>query len=507
MIKPYYETENGKLYHGDCLDIMREMESDSVQCVVTSPPFWGLRDYGLPPQIWDGDPDCEHDFPEDHIKKLRTKPGVNAQAGNTLREVAGRTKNEGAFCIKCHAWRGSLGLEPTPELYIQHLLQIFREVRRVLRPDGTLWLNMGDSYAGSGRGRDADGVWNPGKGGSKQETNKGSTIGRNVNAKSLSKNLIEKGAIGNAWVKPPMGFKAKDLIGIPWRLALALQADGWWLRSDVIEYVEIYCPHCGWQLEERIWRYSQDRDIIWAKPNPMPESVTDRPTKAHEYVFLMSKNAKYYYDAEAVREPQSENTIARVKYDSLYRPGVKSIERTGKPMVGRPRIEGGGRNKRSVWTIATQPFPEAHFATFPEKLVIPCILAGTSEKGNCSVCGKPWVRVIEKVDTGKKQKMPDGMATYSGDHGSIHRDGAEKGKSGIPIISNKTIGWQPSCSCNADIVKPIVLDPFMGSATVAKVCEKYHRGWVGCELSEDYCKDIAVERIKREVAQYKLELT
>jgi len=463
MIKPYYETELGKLYHGDCLEIMRELESDSVQCCVTSPPYWGLRDYGLPPQIWDGDSDCEHDFKIEIIKeqtKISNKTGLhNDGRKNPITEKYRETldsmtlkKFERGFCSKCNAWKGTFGLEPTPELYIKHGVEIFREVRRILRPDGTLWLNMGDSYA----------------------TQSG-TYGGEEKYKGLQANM---GTASAQKQKKPaeIGLKHKDLCGIPWRLALALQADGWYLRSD----------------------------IIWSKPNPMPESVTDRPTKAHEYLFLMSKNAKYYYDAEAVRE--GGPTYTRKAGGYYGRDGINASRFAGKGGFGDSDITTIGRNKRSVWTIPTQPFPEAHFATFPEKLVIPCIMAGTSEKGNCSVCGKPWMRVTESEKSFESGSGKSGNLIYGknkekcqggGDTGDIRKG---------PVIHTKTLGWQPSCDCGGEPTKPIVLDPFMGSGTVGAVCEKYGRRWIGCELSKEYC-DIAVERIKRETKQPKLELT
>lgn len=277
---------------GDVFEKLKEMPSESVDCVITSPPYWGLRDYGV---------------------------------------------------------EGQLGLEKTPEEYVAKMVEIFHEVARVLKKTGTLWLNLGDSYAGSGRGRDADGTWNPGKGGSKQETNHGAIVGRNVNAKSLSKNLISEGAIGNAWVKPPAGYKAKDLIGIPWRVAFALQADGWYLRQD----------------------------IIWAKPNPMPESVTDRCTKSHEYIFLMAKSPKYHFDNEAIREEPKPWNNGRMSAPKLGpdRPRLGYQQNKKKYEVIK------GANRRSVWTITTKPFKDAHFATFPEDLIVPMIKAGCPRGG------------------------------------------------------------------------------------------------------------------------------
>ena len=263
---------------GDCLDALATLLDRSMHCVVTSPPYWGLRNY------------------------------------------------------RC---AGQLGLEATPELYVANLVAVFREVRRVLRDDGTLWLNLGDSYAtGAGSGRQMGG----------DSFGKTNAV---IDAASYPVCQPNRMPIG--------GLKPKDLVGIPWRVAFALQADGWYLRSD----------------------------IIWAKRNCMPESVTDRPTKAHEYVFLMSKRERYYYDADAIREPHAEVSLARVKkpfHTSQDVSGRAVNMATGDGDMARFCHE-NGRNKRTVWTIATQPFAEAHFATFPEKLVEPCVLAGCPEGG------------------------------------------------------------------------------------------------------------------------------
>lgn len=257
---------------GDAAEVLRNMPSESVNCCVTSPPYYGLRDYGTD---------------------------------------------------------GQIGLEETPEQYIERLVEIFREVRRVLRDDGTLWLNIGDSYAGSGKGRYKDGIArNVGK---KQETSAGTVDG-----------VLQKTTAAN-------GCKPKDIIGIPWMLAFALRADGWYLRQD----------------------------IIWAKTNPMPESVRDRCTKSHEYIFLLSKSPKYYYDAEAIAEPCADSSLRRCAEGALppryggkkYSDHPEEFYRTksGGLYNFRPR-----RNKRDVWTVSTTPFKGAHFATFPEKLVEPC---------------------------------------------------------------------------------------------------------------------------------------
>jgi len=304
------------------------LADESVQCVVTSPPYWGLRNYGVD---------------------------------------------------------GQLGIEPTPEAYVEQMVAVFREVRRALKPDGTLWLNLGDSYAGGGRGGYGDGT-------EKQHTNKGSLIA------------------APKW--GPTGLKAKDLVGIPWRLAFALQADGWWLRSD----------------------------IIWAKKNCMPESVTDRPTRAHEYIFLMTKSSSYFYNADAIATSPAQSSIDRLAQPTLQEQNGSGRANGGAKTNGPMRAVFGGRNKhqgygnrkhsgredegryldngvnaRTVWHMSVQPFKGAHFATFPEELAERCVLAGSKE-------------------------------------GSL------------------------------------VLDPFAGSGTVGVVTLRHGRRFVGLELNETYCQ-------------------
>jgi DNA modification methylase len=279
---------------GDALALLREMEPESVHCVVTSPPYWGLRDYGT---------------------------------------------------------EGQIGLEPTPEQYVATLVEVFREVCRVLRKDGTAWLNLGDSYMASRSGPEGE----------------RSTL--NGSRHSQEESRRAKAAAGwpnKRWSFEPWGLKSKDLVGIPWRVAFALQADGWWLRSD----------------------------IIWAKPNPMPESITDRPTKAHEYVFLLTKSARYFYDADAVRIPDAGQDHRRGRVEPAYGHVPDQGPHMGlRTTSGR---NGRGANLRSVWNIATEPFPEAHFATFPKTLVEPCIKAGCPESGTVldPFCGSGTTGVV-----------------------------------------------------------------------------------------------------------------
>ena len=259
-----------RIINADCRDALRQMPAGSVHCCVTSPPYFGLRDYGHDDQI---------------------------------------------------------GLEPTPDEFVSAMVAVFRDVRRVLRNDGTLWLNLGDSYAAGGMGA----------GSGKQLTNRGTSAGGHMNKPR----------------KAPDGLKPKDLIGIPWRVAFALQADGWYLRQD----------------------------IIWHKPNPMPESVKDRCTKAHEYLFLLSKSSRYHFDAEAIQEaalrPEGAGNKTH-KGATAYADGDEKMRtKVGLTEIGARET----RNKRSVWTVPTQPFADAHFATFPPALIEPCILAGCPAGG------------------------------------------------------------------------------------------------------------------------------
>src|SRR5258708_978957 len=343
---------NDQILQGDALQVLQSLPSDFIQTVITSPPYYGLRDYGMP---------------------------------------------------------GQIGLEETPEAYIARLVEVFREVRRVLRPDGTLWLNWGDSYG-----------------------------------------------VG------------KQLLLIPARLALALQADKWVLRMD----------------------------CIWHKPNCMPESVEDRPTKSHEYIFLLAKSEQYYYDAQAIQEPMARESADRYKYAFGGSKNIALVEanKTGIGVRTRPigdREITAGRNKRSVWTVSTVAYSESHFATFPPKLIEPCILASTSPRA-CEHCGAPWERVTERGESVQQHWAP-------GTQVKIDRAQGRHGKTSVMntgyIQSSHTIGWQPTCTCtNEGTGRCMVLDPFMGAGTVALMALRYARYYLGIELNPDYVK-LAERRI------------
>jgi DNA modification methylase len=375
------------IYAGDCLDSLKQLEDQSINTCITSPPYFALRDYGV---------------------------------------------------------EGQLGLEETPKEFVDNLVNVFKEVKRVLRDDGTVWLNIGDSYGA--------------------QNGKGFNTNANVGSTNRSTEMQEKyGDISShSTIQDRTGLPPKSLLGIPWRVAFAMQDDGWILRQD----------------------------IIWNKPNPMPESVKDRCTKAHEYIFLFSKSKKYYFDNEAIKE---ESVTVNSKGE---RGKPNSAKNVGKSVEGVDGFDVRGgfkdmgtyekRNKRSVWTVATKPFTEAHFATFPPDLIEPCVLAGCPEK-ICVDCGKPYKRVMQKpkqleVDRNKRSGLDDRKVG-----GVLDKYNREN-----PPID---LGMQKQCDCETNETKAgTVLDPFGGSGTTAEVSNAHARDTVLCELSDDYI-EIAVKRL------------
>jgi len=444
----HYADDWLTVYHGDAATELRSIDAESVHCVVTSPPYWGLRDYGT--ATWTGgDEGCDHvaDVGPPLNKSTLTSAGIGATPEGAASKAHARQFRR--VCRRCGATRidSQLGLEPTPEAYVAALVDVFREVRRVLRSDGTVWLNLGDSYASMGRtGRkESPGV------GAKQEM---ARVERDV----VWAERDDGDPNAHFRWSLPGGQKPKDLVGIPWMVAFALRADGWYLRSD----------------------------IIWSKPNPMPESVTDRPTKSHEYLFLLSKSARYYFDADAVREATQPYEFTSSTNEGLTKgPPAGLTPQTLSSRRGRAEkaatYNPAGRNIRSVWTVATQPYPGAHFATFPPKLIEPCILAGTSERGVCPECGAPWVREVERTGVPRNifpssvARQPDGTAP--GDRSSGLSNGA-------PQVT--TTGWHRSCDHVTEPVPATVLDPFAGSGTTGLVAQKHSRRAVLIDLSMDY---------------------
>jgi len=322
-----------KILQGNCLDKLKTIAAKTFHTCVTSPPYWGLRDYGTATWIG-GDPNCKHTITDGTVDNKKNK----------LIERPDRASDK-KNCVKCGAKRvdDQLGLEETPQEYAVNMVKVFREVRRVLRDDGTVWLNLGDSYCSSrpmGSSGNSDKVGNAYKKHTESfdfgRTGKTSKVGTNQHR---GRGKVTK------------GLKPKDLVGIPWRVAFALQEDGWYLRQD----------------------------IIWNKPNPMPESVQDRCTKSHEYIFLLSKKDKYYYDNESIKEEGTEKIGGNVKPQK----GVdQRFSETKQGLLEAQQKIYEKVNKRSVWTVTTKPYKEAHFATYPPDLIEPCILAGCPEGGH-----------------------------------------------------------------------------------------------------------------------------
>lgn len=434
------------LLEGDVLDRLLEMASNSVDCICTSPPYWGLRNYGIPPTKW---------------------PAISYS-------ILG-------LPINIPEMECCLGDETTPHQFIGHLVLIFEQCRRVLKPTGTCWINMGDSYIDS-----------------KMTKHNGERSDRD-----------QSGMSGKV-IKASAGLKAKDLVGIPWMMAFALRDAGWYLRQD----------------------------IIWAKPNPMPESVTDRCTKSHEYIFLLTKSKSYYYDAEAIKQPVSasfandkrhitgsnDNNI-KIGYEDSLAPNPKgphSIfgksgnkqrktgaergcpEDSGSNVCGSVPWEGLTANKRDVWTITTKPCKEAHFATFPTEIPENCIKAGSSEHGCCSACGKPYRRVFTKelvpTDCASHNTVADARdeAADAQDAGSnLVKDGFKPGWAN----KNTTTGWEATCACQAQVIPATVLDIFDGSGTTRLVARKLRRNAIGIELNPAYRK-ISQKRLKNELGMF-----
>lgn len=436
-----------QIHLGDCRQLLAQLPEASVNCVVTSPPYWGLRDYGIPPSVWGGDPAHEHAWGAPQTKTAGGgQPGEKRRWQHAGAGVSGHPEAAAGQHCECGAWLGCLGLEPTPYLFVDHMVEVFQAVRRVLRSDGTLWLNIGDSYCASARGSAGDSTTLDsnchteicgapinkrgyrgdrlanGRGDSPAVLRRKTRADRDGSHAGKHTGMTAMGPVIQPNRMPIEGFKPKDRLMIPARIAIALQADGWWLRDE----------------------------IVWHKPNPMPESVTDRTTKAHEMLYLFSKSGRYYYDAAAIREPQiapesstpddaarafsrRRATTIEPQQQALTADAVVERRRTSGNRARKQRKDYGGapntrtnqahsvpwtdqdgmRNKRSVWTVPTQPYSGAHFATFPPKLVEPCIMAGAPAGG-------------------------------------------------------------------------VVLDPFGGSGTVGQVAEALGRSWIAFDLNPDY---------------------
>ena len=441
------------LYYGvGARETLRALPEESVQVVLTSPPYWGLRDYGNPPEVWgDGE------------------------------------------------WEGQLGMEPTPQQFVKNLVEIFREVRRVLRPDGLLWLNLGDSYAGGGRA-----------GKNSEYHEKHTMFGKTTDKEHVGKFGLPQAV--------PEGLKAKDLVGVPWRTALSLQEDGWWLRA---------APP-------------------WVKANCMPESCTDRPTTAHEYWFMLAKSPQYFYDMDGARKGHLPSSLSRYEYGLHQTPDPNAIkgslqDRMQAGMGNSERMgdfmRDTGRNRRtSDWwfesmdiLIAEQedrlaylrdlreskrgllvsedgipegmlspvlPYKGAHFAVMAPPMIEPIIKTGTSRAGCCAKCGAPWERDVDVVRV-KDPTRHTGRAST----GCSDRNDADTERQ---IRFSATKGWKPGCSCGTEPVPCVVLDPFSGSGTTGMVAWQQGCSYIGLDVNPGYL-DLAISRIREEEAPQRAE--
>lgn len=470
------------ILHGDCLSVLRTMPEASVHCCVTSPPYWSLRDYGVPPTVWGGRKDCAHEWVtagsrEGYGSKkkwqhsMTNQPAENGRGESQdskrarSREDGGWTQIEqGKFCAQCGAWLGCLGLEPTPDLYVEHIVEVFDAVHRVLRHDGTLWLNLGDCYAAGGRGGDTGA--SSGLQGSKRHQEESKVAASRIPQRTSFRR--DRRPTGDVRHKQAPDLKPKDLVGIPWMVAFALRARGWYLRMD----------------------------CIWAKTNPMPESIKDRPTKSHEYVFLLAKRESYFYDAEAVRESDGGRSAGNKTRKHRADHGGNRALKNAHQGFSVPWKSGAGRNRRSVWTLSTAPFQGAHFATFPPRLVEPCVLAGTSAHGCCSMCGAPFTRVVERGAPLDEQKAVAGADSHGGYRGKATKSYEASGAQDPSAVKARildgmreriTTGWKPTCRhALREVEACTVLDPFAGSGTTGMVASRLGRRFIGIELNPDY---------------------
>lgn len=420
-----------KILNNDALTALKTIPDNSVDTCVTSPPYYGLRVYNCP-MVWGGDNDCKHEF-NFSDGKVRLQAG-SEEFKRPWRENASDSYKTG-FC-KCGAWYGELGQEPSPEFYINHLVEIFGEVKRVLKPSGNIWINIGDSFWGSGKG------------------------------------------FGYTDFGENQTLKPKDLIMVPAMLAIALRDRlDLWLRND----------------------------IIWQKENCLPESCVDRLTRSHEYIFLFAKSQKYYFDIESIKEPIKDSSLKRISQKSFN-------TQTGGPKdfmnndlntnrSARKTVENfaescnGLRQKRDVWSLPNAPSREDHYAAYSQELIDPCIKAGCPK--TCCKCGAPYERVVEKPDMSDDCKY-----TYKsiGIPGEGSNRGRREGAMGYGQQKGDK-GTQPTCDCNANTIKGVVLDPFGGSGTTAIVAEKQYKDSILIEPNPKYV-EIAKRRLKREIGMF-----
>lgn len=464
-----------KIIVGDCRAVLATLPDESVHCVVTSPPYYGLRDYQT--ATWDGgDPTHEHD-------RVAARNGRGG-SGSPGKQTANAYPSDlpAALC-SCGARRidAQIGLEATPDKYVAEMVAVFRDVRRVLRSDGVCWLVLGDSYAGSGKGG------NPEDG--KQATNKGS---QSIGVLYGTGKTAREAAVTNV-TRNVIGVKEKNLLMMPARVALALQADGWILRSQ----------------------------LPWIKRSAMPERTADRPTSAVEYVYLFAKQARYFYDGEAIKRVAASDHPSGNGYKRDARLSYKD-DNGARGNDEQWNGVGGSRSFRNsdlffenldephgavmdadgeIVALDVNPagYAEAHFATFPARLIEPLIKAGTSERGVCPTCGAPWVRATERIDQGYDGSRYGERAVEAA--GGAKTGGTRQstlGSSNGKLTGRTaTLGWAQSCAHGGDPAPATILDPFCGAATTLLVADRLGRHGIGIELNPAYAA-MGERRLRRD---------
>tara|TARA_Y100000310_G_scaffold167151_1_gene166928 strand:- start:3480 stop:4835 length:1356 start_codon:yes stop_codon:yes gene_type:complete len=440
--------EINKVYNGNSLDVLKTFPDESLDMCITSPPYWGLRDYGTEGQIWDGDDKCKHDFDKSN-RILHTGTWSKNGEKNVLPHYKNATKVhweiEEGVCNKCGAWKGELGLEPTPEMFVNHLCDIFDEVKRCLRPHGSCWVNLGDTYANTGYG-------------------KGTGNMQNVNV---------PGAMSP---KVKCDLPQKCLVQIPSRFAIEMTNRGWVLRNE----------------------------IIWHKPSCLPSPIKDRYTVDFEKMFFFTKKPRYYFKQQfepMVTKPHAPgNKFHESKVSGPNDRGGKSQwEDTDRVWN---KNNSNMRNKRTVWSVSTAKFEGAHFAVYPPELIESPIDAGCPLH-ICSKCGKPREEVY-KTKTNREEDDLQEIVEEQKDRGYVKQ---ARGYAGIKELqkhgyAKKEFVEYTDCGCGAEFVPGVVLDPFFGSGTTAEVAMKQDKNWVGIELNDDYV-EISDKRLKPTIVEKK----
>ena len=458
----------GMIHVGDSVSVMSCMPSKSIHAVIFSPPYWALRNYGDGlVSVWGGDEGCEHDWGEEiNLGPCNEHGDSSIFKGKDYgdAQAAAGGGNRGRFCKKCDAWEGQLGLEPKFDMYVANMVRVCAEVKRILRDDGSLWLNIGDTYSGGG-----------------------GSVGHKSDTKNCGSKTSEYGAVDTSSITKVEDIQDKCKLLIPHRVAIALISDGWILRNDV----------------------------VWYKPSRMPESVKDRLTKSFEFFFHFVKKKKYHYDLDAIRVPHkcydggesgSVGPVAKGTQDEF-------INANKKTSVAHPN----GKNPGDVFEVNTASFPGKHFAVFPPELLEIPVKACVPQKV-CAKCGKPYERIVEKhkvdLENGALKKMGvDEDGNYDGE-GKEDESGMAENPSDVKRNILKSfgfqkdfVGWNKKCKCDTEETKPgIVLDPFMGSGTTGEVAENFSRRWIGIDISSEYAK-MAMERINEGVSYIRKKAT